>query len=706
MHNVISINLIAACLLFVACRQDDVGEQRSELSRGWDNNSTHHHPLPPVRIEPIGPAAASWPMLGRTRGHDALGMFAGPTEASQAWSFDSHEDNRAGAVIGPTGTIYTTGDCSIFAIQSDGTQSFAFQAHGEIVGPPAIAAEAVLLFGTRAGHFYALDGATGKQLWKRDFQHAVSSPTTIADDGTILVGVERELVALKGRDVKWTFKAKHDIVMAPVADAIGNVYFGTDSGHLYGLDPKGRQRWKRNFDGHPLSTPVLGKEHLYVGTGKSCGRRAEDYGKLYAVKPHDGNTAWTFRSSGAITAGVALGEGHKLYFGAHDGNVYALTDSGRSFATLWSVNVGGAVRASAAVGRTGTVYVGSDEKEVKALDGADGHELWSQEIGAAVRSPIAIGPGDRLYVGADDSRLHALGAFREGEDCWEQAFLSVEGLSLEESVRRFQVLLASCAGPGAKPCRTFVQGESNADRVIAANRLKDRLMTPQVYLAVMRDRTRKIRAARDNETRACELLMHDADKDLVPDSQDDCPNTPPLTATTDNGCTDPTTPVLPDGVTPELVWDYLAKVNIVHDRNCTEAEVPNLSPPAGAFFFPSKPEKGETIRVIPVSNQPAGCSLFYEIQALRRIPGAPPKNYYLVLRSTRGNLIRPDLLEFRLLPDDPGVYGEWGREVKPTDGGGVIVYRARTTNGAGAQSRWSEFRQPSFEDCLPGECGR
>ena len=54
---------------------------------------------------------------------------------------------------------------------------------------------------------------------------------------------------------------------APLIDADGNVYFGSDDKNVYAVDADGNEKWRYQTDSNVISSPVLAEDGtLYVGT--------------------------------------------------------------------------------------------------------------------------------------------------------------------------------------------------------------------------------------------------------------------------------------------------------------------------------------------------------------------------------------------------------------------------------------------------------
>ena len=67
---------------------------------------------------------------------------------------------------------------------------------------------------------------------------------------------------------KWSFQADGLLNKQLVVDNIGNVYFSTKNGKLYGVDSTGAQRWMTDSGSNSTISPVLTEHGLIWGYGK------------------------------------------------------------------------------------------------------------------------------------------------------------------------------------------------------------------------------------------------------------------------------------------------------------------------------------------------------------------------------------------------------------------------------------------------------
>ena len=158
--------------------------------------------------------------------------------------------------------------------------------------------------------------------------------------------------------------------------------------------------------------PTLVDDTLYVSI---------EPGKMAALDPEDLSVKWVFPPStdegdkldleGIYAAPIV--DGDTVYFGAYDGNIYALNS--RDGTALWRFETGDPVVGALAL-RDGTLYVGSTDGLLYALDIASctnvcpsSDQVPSFDTGSSIwASPLLA--GDVIYVPAMDGRLHALNA--------------------------------------------------------------------------------------------------------------------------------------------------------------------------------------------------------------------------------------------------------------------------------------------------------
>jgi outer membrane protein assembly factor BamB len=137
----------------------------------------------------------------------------------------------------------------------------------------------VVAFGSRDGHFYGVDEASGAQRWRvHDTVWWINASPAMQDgrayasssDGRYVEAVE----AASGKPV-WTFQTDSNFFGSPsIAGDV--VYAGDFQGRLHAIDKRtGKELWRFVAEGsRMLSTPVIAGDRVYVGA---------DDGSVFAI---------------------------------------------------------------------------------------------------------------------------------------------------------------------------------------------------------------------------------------------------------------------------------------------------------------------------------------------------------------------------------------------------------------------------------------
>ena len=243
-----------------------------------------------------------------------------------------------------------------------------------LYGTPAVDEERVY-FGTYDGKLYALDTATGEEAWPNPFLvdgHIIGGPT--------LAG--RSSVSLKQGDRVRAICS----CSAPVRGL---------STPLCARD--GSLSWQQTLEGAVWASPTVEGDTVYVGTQ---GHR------LYALSLDRGAPRWfpPFKAGGAIVALPVVADS-KVFFGALDGNFYAVDARGGNLA--WSFK-GGAWFWAGAVTDGERVYAVDTSGTIYGLDARTGFKHWEGDAGGMVVSaPVLVefGGEQRLVVATKDGRI-------------------------------------------------------------------------------------------------------------------------------------------------------------------------------------------------------------------------------------------------------------------------------------------------------------
>lgn len=272
----------------------------------------------------------------------------------------------------------------------------------------------------------------------------------------------------------------------------------------------------------------------------------------------------------------------------------------------------------------------------------------------------------------------------------------------EENLRYQELINRYCAIPEADECTSHAVARINVDLADVAFALMGDSITPSQFLAVVRDRSRKRYAFEIDPQLAGRLCSSgDDDGDLVPNGDDACPDTPPLTPTFDDGCTDP---ALPQAPSSDDVRKLFESGGFLVDPRCEGAEVLPRSV-AGGFYYPGIPERGTYILGRRVTNQPPGCPMWYFFDVEEFDLAGPLKRYMVAFRENEEvtalvggpNPVPGGFIQFNPLPSDEGTRGALGSAGSPNH---RVRFRMRVMNGAGMRSTWSDWKLTNQTDCF------
>lgn len=150
-------------------------------------------------------------------------------------------------------------------------------------------------------------------------------------------------------------------------------------------------------------------------------------GQLEAYDRAGQKLLWEFPSAtdknlkldGIYSTPVLDPSGAMLYFGAYNGNVYALdTSNGQMH---WGFNTGSALIGGILL-KNGTLYMGNSDGRFLALRASDGQKIWEKQAGKRVWSTPVDG-GNTVVVTSMDSNVYAFDA-QNGNLAWKSTVAS------------------------------------------------------------------------------------------------------------------------------------------------------------------------------------------------------------------------------------------------------------------------------------------
>lgn len=242
--------------------------------------------------------------------------------------------------------------------------------HYGIHGTPTVVDD-VAYVGGYDGNLYALDVATGTEVWRLRSE-TIGGPTAIGSSPAYLDGVLYFLAE----------------------------YLSPPSGALWAVDAaEGRPLWSdQRPEGMPHPSPAIDPV-----AGRLVG--GSNDGVVYAWAFPSLEFAWSFQTGGEVKGTPPVYDG-KTYAGSWDGNVYCLDLADGT--ERWRFETDEVIMSNPGVDPgSNTVFVGGDDTYVRALDADSGRLRWETSVNNYVIGSLTV-TADAVLVGSYDTHLYAL----------------------------------------------------------------------------------------------------------------------------------------------------------------------------------------------------------------------------------------------------------------------------------------------------------
>lgn len=242
----------------------------------------------------------------------------GPYDTGSAY------DYRQSSPTVADGVIYVgSGTGELFAIEAaSGKQLWSFQAPSRIRSAAAVA-EGMVYIGDSNGQLHALDAKTGAEIWN---QPGCDVPSPAVAGGSVFCG-GRGTHEVHARDaatgeLKWKFPIGYSWVDSSPVIVEDSLYIGSsDASKLFAVNAStGELKWSFPTKGYAWCTPTFADGTVYIGSYNM----GVD-GRFYAVDAANGQEKWSLPIPNGIVGSAVVDEG-VIYFGGVDGNLYAVKE--------------------------------------------------------------------------------------------------------------------------------------------------------------------------------------------------------------------------------------------------------------------------------------------------------------------------------------------------------------------------------------------
>jgi outer membrane protein assembly factor BamB len=209
--------------------------------------------------------------------------------------------------------------------------------------------------------------------------------------------------------LRWTFETEGRIRVSPVIGPEGNIYFSSEDGNFYALDPDGNELWHQEVKAVE-GAPAIGRDGtIYVMSWAYDMYVFRSDGTLIRTMEEDGNT------------GIAFGKEGELYFADRPEGLIAITPMGMRLwvndSTTWFHEALPAVRPN------GNLVFGHEEYRNLTEYDPDGNVLWEVLTRGLINSATTLGPDGTTYIASYTFPGGHLEAFdTAGERLWYLEF--------------------------------------------------------------------------------------------------------------------------------------------------------------------------------------------------------------------------------------------------------------------------------------------
>lgn len=232
---------------------------------------------------------------------------------------------------------------------------------------------------------------------------------------------------VKNIEIKWKYKAGHEIFSSPIVTKEGLIVFGCDDSKIYALNKNGDKEWEYEADYYVSSSPGISPDGtIYIGS---------DDQYLYALTSK-GKLIWRYKTGYYISSAVGFTREGNIVFGGEDGYVYCLDPEGN---LLWRYyaedEIVGTPAVSSLPANEETIYGISQDGVVHALT-TKGDLKWTLPLGCRVISSPMVSDEGIIYAGCINGHLAAISP--EGSVLWrfkaKDDFVSSPALTWEGNI--------------------------------------------------------------------------------------------------------------------------------------------------------------------------------------------------------------------------------------------------------------------------------
>lgn len=278
----------------------------------------------------VGSRDGTYFAIEAATGRERWRVATGP-DAPLAWGFESGDLYTSSPAVADGLAVLGGSDGQVYAVDAGtGAVRWRFRTGGRVRSSPAIAG-GVVYVGSMDGTLYALELTSGRLRWRFDTEgHRLVSATfgfdrrTIQSSpavagGRVFVGSrDGHLYAVDAATGRLAWASDHEMSWVNSSPAVaGGLVFAASSDNRFvqAVDARsGTERWRVSTERLVWSSPAVAGDLVYVGDAG---------GTLYALDHATGAERWRYRTGRRIYSSPVPANG-LLYLGNDDGAVYAI----------------------------------------------------------------------------------------------------------------------------------------------------------------------------------------------------------------------------------------------------------------------------------------------------------------------------------------------------------------------------------------------
>ena len=281
------------------------------------------------------------------------------------------------------------------------TNLWTFNMESPVHSSPALYKDYIYVVSSQ-GILKAIDMETGEEEWDIDLE-SPSTSSPIIHKNRLYVGCEDGLKIVNINSHKIIKEYDCDNVAAAPFYYKDVIYFGSDDGHLYGVDEDAKVKLNKKLDGELKTSPIVVDDSIYIGSTN---------GKMYSIGT-DKDKNWEFTTGDEVLSSPAY-VNETILFGSSDGSIYCLNESKGEL--IWKTDLSNKVISSPTIDEyDNSVFVGSDAGNMTCLDVRDGNIKWSHSTGDKVQSTAAL-KDNLVAFGSNNGVLYVLNKYTGAEE--------------------------------------------------------------------------------------------------------------------------------------------------------------------------------------------------------------------------------------------------------------------------------------------------